>query len=151
MTYIMFGIDMSLMGYANDVLSLSRSLLRQEVNFIKLHQGYAHIALQFNAVRSQVLLFNSKSDAGRSITHGDSIVELAENIVYLGLPIGRSILETWQLLLSHFQKRYSFTYSCIVVNKRKLDRCLLVQVYNAMIFPHYLYLSPFWPISYGYR
>ena len=50
------------------------------------------------------------------------------------------------LLLSHFQKRSSFTYRCIVTNKRKFDRRLLAQVYNSMILPHYLYLRPFWRI-----
>ena len=69
-----------------------------------------------------------------------------DDIVYLGLPIGRSILETRRLLLSHFQKWSSFMYSCIVANKRKFDCRLLAQVYNAMILPQYMYLSPFWRI-----
>jgi len=146
MTYILRGVDLSLIGYADDVLNLSRFLQGLEDNFTRLQQEYAQIGLQFNADKSEVLLFNSKSDAGRSITLGVSTVGLAGGIVYLGLPIGRSILETRRLLLSHFQKRVSFTYSRIVANKRKFDRRLLARVYNAMVLPHYLYLSPFWRI-----
>lgn len=97
MTYILFGIDLSLIWHG------------LEANFIKLQQKYAHIGLHFNAEKSEVLLFNSKSDAAQSIILGGSIVEFVDDIVYLRLPIGQSMLETWWLLLSHFQKR-SFFY-----------------------------------------
>ena len=33
-----------------------------------------------------------------------------------------------------------------MANKRKFDRPLLAQVYDAMILPHYLYFIPFWHI-----
>ena len=78
MTYILHGIDLSLIGYANDVLNPSRSLHRLEANLIKLQQEYAHLGLKFNAEKREVLLFSSKSDAGRSVTFGDSIVELVD-------------------------------------------------------------------------
>ena len=79
----------------------------------------------------QVLLFNSKSDAGRSVTLSDSIVELVDDIYIWATLMGRrSILET---LLSHFLKQSSFTYSCIVANERNFDRRLLAQVYIVII------------------
>ena len=49
MTYILRGIDVSLIGYADDVLNLGRSLRGLEANFIKLQQEYAHTGLHLNA------------------------------------------------------------------------------------------------------
>ena len=57
MTFILCGIDLSLIGYADDVLNLSRSLHRLEANFTELQQGNAPIGLQFNAEKSEVLFF----------------------------------------------------------------------------------------------
>ena len=85
----MHGIDLSLIGYAYDILNLIQSPYRLETNFIKLQQEYDHIGIQFNAENSKELHFNSKSDAGRSVTLGDSIVEVPDVIAYLGLPVGQ--------------------------------------------------------------
>ena len=85
MAYILRRFDLSLIGYADDVLNLSWSLHGLEANFIKLQQEYVHIGLQFIAEKSKVLFFNSKADAGWSVTLGDSIVRLS---------IGRSMKET---------------------------------------------------------
>ena len=49
-------MDLPLIGYADDVLNLSRSLHGLEADFIKLRQEYAHIGLRFNAKKSEVLL-----------------------------------------------------------------------------------------------
>ena len=92
MTYILYSIDLYLTGHADNVLNLSWSLHGLEANFIKFQQEYAHIGLQFNAEKYEVLLVNSKSDAVRNIAQCDSIVELTDDIVYLGLPNKRSML-----------------------------------------------------------
>ena len=62
------------------------------------------------------------------------------NTVYLGIPVGWSMLETHHLL----QKWISVVYSHVVVYKCQFDWWILAHLYNAMALPHYLYLSPFW-------
>ena len=146
LTYILRGIDLSLISYADDVLNLSRLLHGLEENFIQFQVEYGKIGLQFNEKKSDVLLFNAKQGSAVDVRLGGATVRLAEHIVYLGIPIGRSMLETRHLLQSHLQKRISLAYSRVVVYKRQFDRRILAHLYNAMALPHYLYLSPFWRI-----
>jgi hypothetical protein len=63
MSYFLCGIDLSLIGYADDLLNLSRFLRWLENDFIRLQKEYSHIRLQFNAEKSEVMLFHLKSDA----------------------------------------------------------------------------------------
>jgi hypothetical protein len=62
MSYFLCGIDLSLIGYAEALLNLSWILRWLENDFIRLKQEYS-IRLQFNAEKSEVMLFNLGSDA----------------------------------------------------------------------------------------
>ena len=85
MSYFLCGIDLSLIGYADDLQNLSRFLRWLENDFIRLQQEYSHIRLQFNAENSEVMLFNLKSDACWRFKTCDIIIELADDIVYLSI------------------------------------------------------------------
>ena len=90
-----------------------------------------------------MLIFNAKQGSAVDVRLGGAAVRLAERIVYLGIPIGRSMLETRHLLQSHLQKRISLAYSRVEVYKRQFDRRILAQLYSGMALLRYLYLSPF--------
>ena len=57
-SYICKHIDLSLLGFADDLLNLSRLLSSLENNFSRLEKSYADIGLQFNVEKSAVLFFN---------------------------------------------------------------------------------------------
>ena len=121
LTYILRGIDLSLISYADDVLNLSCLLRGLEENFIQFQVKYGKIGLQFNEEKSDVMLFNAKQGSAVDVRLVGATVRLAEHIVYLGIPIGWSMLETRHLLQSHLQKQISLAYSRVVVYKCQFD------------------------------
>ena len=64
MTYILRGIDLTLIRYADDVMNLSHFFRELEDIFIKLQLECAHIGLHFTAEKSSVMLFNWKCNTG---------------------------------------------------------------------------------------
>ena len=57
-------------------------------------------------------------------------LQLQTHVVYLGLPIGKSMLKTEQLLIIYLQDLVTFMYSLIVANERKFDWQVLAQLHN---------------------
>ena len=94
-----------------------------------------------------MLLLNWKSvPDGFTIALGNTNVKPVQFITYLGLPIGSTLKTTRRLLIDHLQKRIGFAYSKIVSNKLRCNRKVLARLYNAIVLPYFLYLSPFWRI-----
>ena len=146
LTYFLRGIDLSLINQADDVISLSHLLRYVDENFIQFQLKYEKIYLEFNEKKSDVLLFNAKHGFAVDVMVDGAAVRLAKHIVYLGIPIGRSMVETRHLWQSHLKKHISLPYSRVLVYKGHFDRQILAHLYNAIALPHYLYLSPFWRI-----
>ena len=73
-----------------------------------------------------------------------SLVNTADHINCLGVPIGSSLRHTHLLLIKHLNRRISGSYASIVSAKFRLSRPLLASLYNATVLPHILYLAPFW-------
>ena len=138
-------IELSLVCVANDFLNIARELGRIEENFKIFEREYAAIGLEFNASKSKVLLFNwPETLKPESITLGNTNIAPADHITYLGLPIGQTLKHTRALLIKHLEKRTSFAYSKMVAKKFSFNRMILARLYNALVLPHFLYLSPFW-------
>ena len=98
LTYMLKRIDLSIISYADDVLNLSHLLCSLGENFIQFQVEYGKIGFQFNEKKSDMLLFNAKQGSVVDVRLGGATVWLAEHIVYLGIPIGWSMLEMHHLL-----------------------------------------------------
>lgn len=144
-SYICKHIDLSLLGFADDLLNLSRLLSSLENNFSRLEKSYADIGLQFNVEKSAVLFFNCPED-NATVRLGGITVTPSSHITYLGLPIGRNLRETQSLLIEHLSKKVRIAYAGVVTSRRNSSRKYLARLYNAVALPHVLYLSPFWKL-----
>lgn len=144
-TCVLDGIDLSLLCYADDILNMSRNIGGIECNFAIFQKQYAAIGLEFNAAKSEVLLFNwPENQVPPTIDLGQTSIKPADHIIYLGLPIGKTLRHTRQLLIQHLEKRTGFAYSRLVATKFSFNRFILARLYTALALPHFLYLSPFW-------
>ena len=103
---------MSLVCYAVDVLNLSRSLQRVSDVFSILEAEYLQLGLHFNSSKSEIVLFNWKSDLINSVKPENSLVQPVDHLVYLGLPIGSSIRLTQYLLIEHVTCSISASSAC---------------------------------------
>ncbi|KAK2703419.1 hypothetical protein QYM36_018114 [Artemia franciscana] len=98
------GIDVSLVGFADDLLNFSRILSSLESNFKILEMEYDEIGLSFNVTKCEVLLFNWNASQPE-IQLGSQVVMPSKSIVYLGLPIGETLQHTRALLVKHIEKK----------------------------------------------
>jgi hypothetical protein len=138
-------LDLSLVCFADDLLNIARELGRIEENFKIFEREYAAIGLEFIPSKSKVLLSNwPETLKPESITLGNTNIAPADHITYLGLPIGQTLKHTRALLIKHLEKRTSFAYSKMVAKKFSFNRMILARLYNALVLPHFLYLSPVW-------
>lgn len=139
------GIDVSLVGFADDLLNFSRILSSLESNFKILEMEYDEIGLSFNVTKCEVLLFNWNASQPE-IQLGSQVVMPSKSIVYLGLPIGETLQHTRALLVKHIEKKIRSAYGASVSSKRNLNRSLRAQIFVAVALPHVLYVSPFWKL-----
>ena len=89
-------VKMSLLiGFADDVINITRVLSCLEENFALLQKSFNNIGLDFNLSKSEVLLFNWKnSKHTSSIRLVNHDVVPSQSITYLGLPIGNNLKST---------------------------------------------------------
>ena len=144
---ILSSIDTSLVCYADDVLNLSRTLQKASDIFKTLKTEYLKLGLSFNTEKTEIVLFNwQKTPHVPSLLFGENLVNTADHINYLGVPIGSSLRHTRLLLIKHLNRRISGSYASIVSAKFRFSRPLLASLYNATVLPHILYLAPFWKL-----
>lgn len=144
---ILSSANLSLVCYADDILNLSRTLQRAIDIFEILEAEYLKVGLQFNSSKSEIVLFNWKTDfCVPTIALGSSSVQPVDHLIYLGLPIGSSIRHTRKLLLEQLKRRISASYASVVSCKLRFNRLLLASLYNAIALPHILYATPFWKL-----
>ena len=140
-SYILSSIDTSLVCYADDVLNLSRTLQKASDIFETLKTEYLKLGLSFNTEKTEIVLFNwQKTPHVPSLLFGENLVNTADHINYLGVPIGSSLRHTRLLL------RISGSYASIVSAKFRFSHPLLASLYNATVLPHILHLAPFWKL-----
>ena len=77
---ILASTNLSFVCYADDILNLSRTLLRISEIFAILQDEYLKVGLQFNLAKSEIVLFNWKSPTPPSIALGSSTVQPADHI-----------------------------------------------------------------------
>ena len=92
---ILSSIDTSLVCYADDVLNLSRTLQKASDIFETLKTEYLKLGLSFNTEKTEIVLFNlQKTPHVPSLLFGENLVNTADHINYLGVPIGSSLRHT---------------------------------------------------------
>ena len=147
MSLVFRGRDISLLNYADDILNLSRSFWMIEKNFDTLRNAYSEINLSFNESKSEIVVFNRQSsDDVPDIRLGNSVVRPAPSLVYLGLPIGCDVKSTRSLLVEHLTSKIRKSYGLLISTKTNYNRHIRARLFNALVQPHVIGLSPFWAL-----
>ena len=145
---ILSSIDTSLVCYADDVLNLSRTLQKASDIFETLKTKYLKLGLSFiNTEKTEIVIFNwQKKPHVPSLLFGENLVNTADHINYLGVPIGSSLRHTRLLLIKHLNRLIFGSYASIVSAKFCFSHPLLASLYKATVLPHILYMAPFWKL-----
>lgn len=148
MSCIFRGLDVTLLNYADDIFNLSRCLSRIEENFQILDDAYREIGLSFNASKSEIVAFNRRNAdcIDLAVKFGAQEVPLSDSIMYLGMPIGHNMASTRARQISNFAEKARKAYGALSSTKAKYNRQIRARLYNALVIPHFLALSPFWHI-----
>ena len=92
MSCVLSGHNISLVTYADDIFNLSRTLDKIPETFQKLQTEYLKSGLEFNAEKTDVVLFNWKGTLPDEIVLGNSKIHPSDQIIlassrHLGIPI----------------------------------------------------------------
>jgi hypothetical protein len=126
----------------DETLSFSDHIIFQ----ISFSENYREIGLSLNAAKCEVLIFN---ELGLTRVDDASIdlngigVKPCDKLTYLGLPIGKNLKKTKQLMLENMESKIRRSYGAIVSSQFHLNRALLARIYNSVSLSHILYLVPF--------
>jgi len=80
--------NLSLICYVDDALNLIRTIIKVSDVFAIHQVEYLKIGLHFNSAKSEIVLFNWKSDLLNSVKLGNSSVQPVDHILYVGLSKG---------------------------------------------------------------
>lgn len=144
-TCILCGIDVSLIGYADDILNISRTLNGIKSCFSALKVEYARVGHTFNPSKTELLFFNYKvSTEDICVMLDDTEIKPVPSLTYLGVPIGTSLKATRVLIIADTLRKVRSAYGKLVLSKARFSRDILARLYNAFVLPSFLYISPFW-------
>ncbi|XP_065575022.1 uncharacterized protein LOC136036651 [Artemia franciscana] len=147
MSFVFKGRDISLLNYAYDILNLSHSFGMIEKNFDILRNAYSEINLSFNESKNEIFVFNRQSsDDVPYIRLGNSVVKPEPSLVYLGLPIGCDVKSRRSLLIEHLTSKIRRSYGLLIYIKTNYNRRIRARLFNALVQPHVIGLSPFWAL-----
>ena len=107
-------MDLSLLNYMDDILNMGCCLSRIKEKFDILSSAYKQIGLAFNTNKSEVVAFCRKGANSWDVVvrFGDDDV-LSSYIVYLGMPIGSSMVFTRSLQINHFGEKKRKAYGVL--------------------------------------
>ena len=70
----------------------------------------------------------------------------APSLVYLGLPIGCDVKSTRSLLVEHLTSKICKSYGLLIYTKTNYNRHIRARLFNVLVKPHVIGLSPFWAL-----
>ena len=107
MSCVHSGLNIFLVTYADDIFNISQTLDKNFWNFSNLQAEYLKSGLEFNAIKSDVVLFTGKTLFLHESVLGNSKISPSDQIVYLGIPIGNTISHVRYILSEVIKRRIS--------------------------------------------
>ena len=80
-------------------------------------------------IKLVAIAFNLKGNSDLQLELSETSIPLSESLIYLGMPIGRSIKETIKLVIQNLAKKIRIAYASLASNITNLSRFHLLKLF----------------------